>query len=847
MSRTVTIIGNALFKDGSPISGARIRIWEMDKKSADDLIVNDTTDRNGRFSGSGVWKDGGIIDTPTYRYEITFDGKRKTGKNILDKKFFKKLQTGWKSPAQVREEQRKAEEKERKAEERKENHEEIEISGRVLWNDRTPAPRVHIKVWETDNFRRDSDDLIVDTKTDANGDFSGKGFGKDDKLFQKTQTFRWKVSVPELNYEEESWNKELLKSDLKFIRLKEKLKSWENWIDDFGTIIGNRFFMEPKNLKELKANIQFALDNEKKIKVVGSGHSHSKVAKPYDFNAVISTDKLRGKLKKYPWLKKDVLTGLQEGSLPNEPDFVKSYVRVKSGTPLRTIFSKILAKEDLGLINIGPFDAQKIGGLVNTNTHGTGINLPGFTDMVRSVEMFVIVPQEDGSDKVELWVIEPTAGISDPNQFRRLNDGRYLVQNDDVFYSVVCGYGLFGVAYSYTLAVRDLYWMKEESEPMLWGELETILDNLTETNHPPKLSGTYSSDLYNPDTQQVERNIIKNKQVKLYINTAEVVNGGGITNNTNVRVDTWKEVFRDYKPDTHDDSIKDIHKIWPPMKERECALVFVIRKLSDQLSNPSGLRNKPNPLVLELLRAQFFNKKGVEPFLNKYSESAYYRSIRRGRDNTLKYDKSLPKSIAKFDNTEYERDPIPQDYGPSIEICVPIEHTKDAIEKFMNKIADTGLKFIAPVGVRFVASSDHFLSPTQGRTSTYIELAGVLPSRDMFDVRPTHANEDYESFKRRVWPDFMKEYNKAFRKIFDGLAQEIPGIRFHKGKFNRYHRKLLSVHYPDTFNKWHSMYRLFSSSGFIDCPVTEKWQLQSGGTNVSRAQLGRQLDALKTV
>ena len=77
------------------------------------------------FSGTGKWKDGGIIDTPTYRYEVTFKGKKKTGKNVLNKSFFNKLQTGWLSPKKEAEEKAKEKEKEAKKKEK----EKVTISG----------------------------------------------------------------------------------------------------------------------------------------------------------------------------------------------------------------------------------------------------------------------------------------------------------------------------------------------------------------------------------------------------------------------------------------------------------------------------------------------------------------------------------------------------------------------------------------------------------------------------------------------------------------------------------------------------------------------------------------------
>ena len=39
MAKTVTITGQVLYKDKTPIQGARVKVWEMDKKTSDDVIV----------------------------------------------------------------------------------------------------------------------------------------------------------------------------------------------------------------------------------------------------------------------------------------------------------------------------------------------------------------------------------------------------------------------------------------------------------------------------------------------------------------------------------------------------------------------------------------------------------------------------------------------------------------------------------------------------------------------------------------------------------------------------------------------------------------------------------------
>ena len=649
----VTIEGVLVYKDGSPVDNTRVKIWEMDSKTADDLIVNKVTGKDGAFKGTGAWKDGGFIDSATYRYEITRGNKKDTGKNILDKKFFKKLQTGWFSP----------------------------IEGIVTFHDKAPAKGARVRIWETDNFRpRDQDDLIVNQILDESGRFKGE------RLNEKgLQTFRWEVTIPGTDFSEKSTHTEVPKFELNKIRLKNEIPGWKNWIDDFKTYIKPQNSFRPKNRAELREAIEIATRRKLKIKVVGSGHSHSNVAKPEKLNAMIDLKDLSGKLKEYPWLKDSISKQIKARKIEGDLDkTIQSYVRVKAGTILRTLYREVLATDKLGLINIGPFDGQTIAGLVNTNTHGTGLKLPGFSDMVRSVEMFVIVPTSNSENKVELWVIEPENGITDPEKFRNKNDGRYLVQNDDVFNSVICGYGLFGVAYSYTLAVRNFYWMNERNTPNTWGGVKKLLNDV-DANNVPKI-------------------LHKHHQVKLYFNTAGCVKDRELHDHTEVRVDKWNVLDRKgvkfplnnyrLKPARY----KSIHPIWPPMQNRN--INFQIKKVIEPGITKHSLKNKDQKelgLVNTTLKMFFFSKSGLVNYNNKdhedefhgeFDSSAYYRVLRRGRDNNITKDGKLSVGQADIDNTKTTADPVPQDYGPSIEVCVPLSRTIEAIEELMKCVSE---------------------------------------------------------------------------------------------------------------------------------------------------------------
>lgn len=783
MSKNITIVGKVCYKDKTPIAKARIKIWETDalqKNNPDDLIVNDTTDSQGRFSGSGRWKDSGLVEVATFRYEVTYQGKVKAGGNITNPhQFFKELKTNWLSPAQVREENAKN---------------SVTISGRVLYEDRSPIAGARVKIWETDSLQKNNpDDLIVNDISDQKGGFSGSGRWKDSG-FVDVATYRYEVTYQgqvkaggNITNPHQFFNE--IRTDWS------SSMTWTNWLGSYETSIPSDQYFQPKNDVALASILEMAVHKELKVKVVGAGHSHSKVAQPVADNMLVDLSQLSGRLPSYTWLKPKSDWGLQTVS--------HTLTRVKSGTTIRTLCQKILAPNQLGLINMGTFDGQTISGAVNTNTHGTGILLPGLADMVRSVEMYVIKAVSPRNHRVERWVIEPTDGISDPVQFKSKGGSAFLVQNDDIFHSVVCGYGLFGIVYSYTLEVRDLYWLNETFEATTWRDIKQKLDSQT-SGMPNFLTET--------------------DQVKLYIHTAECIKEGQLNGNIHCRIDRWQEKPMEMKPAGWDAPQK-IHKIWPPMRPRTTQNIG--KDLSSLGFDINGPKNdgKPSSKTVSTVTSNFFEKTDIEHFLRGYKKSAYYRAIRRNRDNTLNYDSTLKNN--RIDNTNADGDPETSDFATTVEICVPVSETSKTIELALNFIAQSGINFVTPTGVRFTRSSEHFLSPTYGATSTFIEISGWLPNT-----------------RKDQWTQFKEQYNRVFADMIGHLRKEIPNVRFHMGKYNTYGVKSLRSDYP-RFDEWVNNYHLFNASRLFDCPNSEKWKLAQAKPNRSMVDAGKIMDGWK--
>ncbi|WP_180160016.1 D-arabinono-1,4-lactone oxidase [Acinetobacter sp. YH12054] len=133
--------------------------------------------------------------------------------------------------------------------------------------------------------------------------------------------------------------------------------AWENWSGAQKSI--PKSFTQPKNLEQLMEVVQ----SQPKIRMVGAGHSFSPLAKTTD--TLVSLDHLKGIL---------------------DIDAERCQSTVQAGTRLFDLGEK-LASFDQALINQGDIDRQSLAGAIATGTHGTGLELPCLSALVKGFEL----------------------------------------------------------------------------------------------------------------------------------------------------------------------------------------------------------------------------------------------------------------------------------------------------------------------------------------------------------------------------------------------------------------------------------------------------------------------------
>jgi hypothetical protein len=139
-------------------------------------------------------------------------------------------------------------------------------------------------------------------------------------------------------------------------------------------------------------------------------------------------------------------------------------VRVGAGTTIDAI-NLLLDKENLALENISAFGGQTIAGAVNTATHGSGKDFGPICDQVESVTLCA-------ADDTRYRIERTSGGPTDPRSY---TGPHTLIQDDDVFHSVVVGLGCMGVVEDLVLRVVDAFPLTEVRVRTTWNEVKALL------------------------------------------------------------------------------------------------------------------------------------------------------------------------------------------------------------------------------------------------------------------------------------------------------------------------------------------------------------------------------------
>jgi L-gulono-1,4-lactone dehydrogenase len=219
----------------------------------------------------------------------------------------------------------------------------------------------------------------------------------------------------------------------------------------------------PASTAELRGLVRRAEAEGLSIRAVGAGHAWSDVA--LTAGVVVDHRHLSG------------LEELDDGTLRLGVAEGADLIRVLGGTTIHEL-NELLRRDRRALRQMGGYDGQTIAGVISTSTHGSGLGFPPFSDYVRSVDLVVA--------RGEQLRVEPAQGITAPEAFAAANAGvARLVQDDDVFWSVVCGMGTLGMIASVVLEVGEWFWLREKRVVQKWEDIrDTVTADRVLADHP---------------------------------------------------------------------------------------------------------------------------------------------------------------------------------------------------------------------------------------------------------------------------------------------------------------------------------------------------------------------------
>jgi L-gulono-1,4-lactone dehydrogenase len=204
--------------------------------------------------------------------------------------------------------------------------------------------------------------------------------------------------------------------------------SWVNWAR-LESATPDRV-VAPGSTEEVVAAVRQAREAGSTVKMVGTGHSFTGIARPE--GTMLRPTALSG------------IVSVDRGAMT---------VTVRAGTPLWVLNTE-LERLGLSLHNMGDIAEQTLAGAVSTGTHGTGGVAAGLAAQVAGLEMVT------GTGEVLA-----------------------LDADDDELPVAVLGLGALGILTTLTMRVEPLFVLEAEERPVGWDELLATHDDLVAAAH----------------------------------------------------------------------------------------------------------------------------------------------------------------------------------------------------------------------------------------------------------------------------------------------------------------------------------------------------------------------------
>ena len=514
---------------------------------------------------------------------------------------------------------------------------------------------------------------------------------------------------------------------LKGLIKKYKRFVWENWVGIQKSeplhflVPGHVLKEDPRGWAERYDSIEFdyqtlALVREivrdckqdgLNLRCVASGHALSDIAVSND--VMMSTAGFTSPQRRADqfYIKEQYRNGFTvDVNFGDQPTQEKHYLfETGAGTKIKYL-NEMLHRHGLAMQNMGGTDVQGYMGGAATATHGTGIQLGSYSDCIRSM----IVIKADTS----VIRLEPKDGITDPVAYRKFNRSLKpnqrirLVQDDQLFYSMITNIGCMGIVYSVTIEVQPKFELFEQRHATTWS---AVRKKLVEGGREFINQHRHLNILINPYKIDPQKQRIKEKQMKA-------------SHNEHLRLaakDNYCLVTTiDYAEDRENDK-----KEHPEERRNYFSSLF------------AGLR------FTSIFAVWLFNRR---PFsIPLFIVNSLHRLVdsKDGKNGGGGY---IDRSYKVFNQGLGHM----RDIGYAIEIGFRIEDVPEVVDRIIEltqQWADPHEHYIcAPIALRFVRRSKAYMSMSNGHDVCMIEiivLKGVIASNDLLHRLETQLVKEF--------------------------------------------------------------------------------------------------------
>ena len=477
-----------------------------------------------------------------------------------------------------------------------------------------------------------------------------------------------------------------------------------------------------------------------KIKAGGAQHSWSQITNTDDVYVQHDRMKLFRTLDEEPNVYR---AGLGERR--------RNLIRAGSGSNVREA-NRYLWNHGKSFIALPGYDAQTMGGIFNTGTHGSTFTVGPLAEFILSIDLL-------RSDATYVR-IEPKDGITDPAAFARERPDMELIQDDDWFYSNIINMGTMGIVHSYVLEVTERYHLKE------------VRTGITVDDMKAKLKGGKIYKLSGVEGKPAELG-----KVKLKISDGK---DGGFKNHP-LPAFHLELLFNPHGnkiivTSRHPVEVKDdsVFSFEPP--GRDLVRTFLMGTRFSRPAIPTWIQDRFRRALICIINKIVHTVPSATPFL-----------IDRAMDTLL--DKAyIDRSFNVF-NFGQGISRIPALAGT---IFIPLENdiyldALDIVFAVAKRFAARKLYETAPISMRFVKATKALIGcPKDYCAFEFIFTASTTYAQDMFEAYVKALREKFGGEVRLHWgqmlPDFDPEQIRAMYSRYDiwrGVRDELdPQERF---------------------------------------------------------------------